>query len=114
VNLSAPSGAAILDSQGQGTITNDDTSTAPLTCPASVPPGANFATTVNAGSSARDWVATYVPGAPNSAYMGVRYVPLPRPASVTLRAPASGTYELRLFANDTYTLISSCTYQVGP
>ena len=31
-----------------------------------------------------------------------------------MTAPATaGTYELRLFANDTYTLIGSCTYQVG-
>ena len=31
-----------------------------------------------------------------------------------MTAPAAhGTYELRLFANDTFTLIGSCTYQVG-
>ena len=31
-----------------------------------------------------------------------------------MTAPAApGTYELRLFANDTWTLIGSCTYQVG-
>jgi len=42
-------------------------------------------------------------------------VPLPRPATVSMTAPASGgTYELRLFANDAFTLIGSCTYQVTP
>ena len=37
------------------------------------------------------------------------YVPLPRPTSVTLTAPGvPGNYELRLFANDGFTLIGSC------
>ena len=57
VNLSAPSGATISDSQGQGTITNDDAAAA-LTCPTSVAPGASFNTTVTAGSSIKDWLAS--------------------------------------------------------
>jgi len=116
VNLSAPSGATLSDSQGQGTITNDDSSASPLTCPTSVAPGASFNTTVTGGSTVKDWLASYVPGSPNTAWLGqFKYVPLPRPATVSMTAPASGgTYELRLFANDAFTLIGSCTYQVTP
>jgi hypothetical protein len=116
VNLSAASGAAISDSQGRGTITNDDTNAGALTCPAStVAPGAFFSTTVSAGSSAKDWVATYTLGAPNTTWIGqFKYVPWPRPASATMTAPgAAGAYELRLLSNDTFTLIGSCTFQVA-
>ena len=65
MNLSAPSGATISDSQGQGTITNDDASAAALTCPASVAPGAAFTTTLNGAASAKDWMTSYLPAAPN-------------------------------------------------
>jgi hypothetical protein len=37
------------------------------------------------------------------------YVPLPRPATVTLTAPGvPGNYEVRLLANDGFTMIGSC------
>ena len=116
MNLSAPSGATTSDGQGQATITNDDATGAPLTCPVSVAPGASFNTTVSGGTTAKDWMASYVPGAPNSTWQGqFKYVPLPRPTIVTMTAPATaGTYDLRLFANDTFTVIGSCTYQVSP
>ena len=114
VNLSGASGATIADGLGQATITNDDTSGPSLTCPVSVAPGASFNTTVSGGSLAKDWVASYLPGAPNTTWLGAfKYVPVPRPAIVAMTAPATaGTYDLRLFANDTFTLIGSCTYQV--
>jgi hypothetical protein len=85
-----------------------------LVCPASVPSRAKYTATVNTGSSATDWVAQYTPGSPDRPWIGAfKYVPLPRPAAVTLTAPAAaGTYELRLFANDTMTRIGSCTFQV--
>jgi Calx-beta domain len=116
VILSAPSGATLADSQGQGTITNDDSGGAPLTCPsAPVGAGTSFVTTVTGGNAELDWVATYVPGSPNGAWINSNYVRLPRPKVVTLIAPSSpGAYELRLFANNTFALIGSCSYQVGP
>src|SRR6185295_16106875 len=115
VNLSSPTWATLSDGQGQGTIANDDVP--PLSCPvAPVTAGSAFNATVSGGSSAKDWVASYVPGAPNTSWLGAfKYVSLPRPAAVSLTAPAtSGTYELRLFANDTFNRIGSCTYQVEP
>jgi hypothetical protein len=80
-----------------------------------VPPGGSYTTTVSAGSSAKDWVAQYTPGAPNNPWIGqYKYVPLPRPATVPMTAPAAvGNYELRLFANDGFTAIGSCTFQVA-
>jgi len=56
-----------------------------------------------------------VPGSPNTPWLGAfKYVPLPRPATVSMTAPVNaGTYDLRLFANDAFTLIGSCTYQVA-
>jgi len=116
VNLSAPSGATITDGQGQATITDDDATGSALICPASpVAPGASFSATVTVGSSAKDWIASYVPGSPNTPWLGAwKYVPLPRPATVSMTAPATaGTYDLRLFANDAFTMIGSCTYQVA-
>ena len=116
VNLSGASGAGLSDAQGQGTITNDDGAPPVVSCPASpVSPNATYTTTVTAGTSAMDWLAQYTPGAPNSPWIGqYRYVPLPRPATVTMTAPGtSGNYELRLFANDGFTLIGFCTFQVA-
>jgi hypothetical protein len=91
VNLSAASGATIGDGQGQGTITDDDTSAGALTCPVSpVAPGASFTTTVIGGTTPVDWVASYAPGAPNVPWIGqYKYVPLPRSALVTMTAPES-------------------------
>src|SRR5262249_18052598 len=116
VNLSGAVGAGVSDAQGQATITNDDSTTAALTCPTSpVPAGGSYTTTVIRGSPAKDWVAQYLPGSPNNTWIGTfKYGPLPRPATVTMTAPTTtGPYELRLFANDTFTLIGSCTFQVG-
>jgi hypothetical protein len=116
VNLTGASGANVSDAQGQATIINDDGVTAALTCPVSpVPPNGSYTTTVSAGSAAKDWVAQYTPGSPNNPWIGQwKYVPLPRPATVTMTAPGTvGTYEIRLLANDGFTAIGSCTFQVG-
>src|SRR6185436_18474536 len=88
VNLSSPTWATLSDGQGQGTIANDDVP--PLSCPvAPVTAGSAFNATVSGGSSAKDWVASYVPGAPNTSWLGAfKYVSLPRPAAVSLTAPA--------------------------
>ena len=88
----------------------------PVTCPVAVAPGAAFTATVNGGSSARDWVASYAAGRSNNRRAAPRQVvPLPRPAVVAMTAPGrAGSYELRLFADATFTLIGSCTYHVAP
>ena len=115
VRLSGASGAGIADNEGRATIVNAGGSE-PLTCPGSpVAPGATFSTTVSGGVTAKDWIASYVPGAPHQTWIGLfKYVPLPRPASLTMTAPAAaGTYQLRLLANDVFALIGSCTYQVA-
>ena len=116
VNLSAASGASILDGQGLGTITNDDGPMPPITCPtSSVLPGATYNVSVNGGSSTLDWIASYPAGAPSMpAPANYQYVPLPRPQTRTLTASGTvGMYEVRLFANDSFVLIGSCTYQVA-
>jgi ribosomal protein L35AE/L33A len=115
VNLSGASGASVSDAQGQATITSDDAPPAGLVCPTSpVPPGGSYATTVNAGSSVKDWLAQFVPGSPSYPWIGQRkYVPLPRPAAMTMTAPGtSGSFELRLLTGNT--VIGSCTIQVAP
>ena len=78
-------------------------------------PSAPFSVTVNGGSTATDWIATYTPAAPNApAPMDWQYVPLPRPTTRTVTAPSgAGTYEVRLFANNTFAFIGSCTFQVN-
>jgi hypothetical protein len=115
VNLTGTSGASVSDAQGQGTITNDDGTTAALTCPASpVPRNGSYTATVSGGSSAKDWVAHYTPGSPNNPWIGQwQYVPLPRPSTVTMVAPGTpGNYELRLLANDGFTAIGACVVTV--
>ena len=88
---------------------------APLSCPAgSVSPGATFMTTVTGGSSNRDWVASYASGQPPTPVPPWQYVPLPRPATVTMTAPpTTGTYDLRLFAKNGFGLIGACSFQVA-
>jgi subtilisin-like proprotein convertase family protein len=115
VNLSGATGGAVTgDAQGLGTIIDNDAPPA-VSCPSAVAPGATFSATVNGGSSAMDWIAQYASGAPNSPLpMGWSYVSLPRPQTKTFVAPATlGTYELRLFANDTFTLIGTCPFMVA-
>jgi hypothetical protein len=115
VNLSAPVGAAISDAQGQAAITNDDGPLPALTCPATVKPRAHFPVTVNGGSSKKDWVQSYAVGAPDKPARDFKYVPLPRPAQKTLQASATpGSYEVRLFADDGWVLLGTCSYQVAP
>jgi hypothetical protein len=74
--------------------------------------------------SATDWLGLYLPGAPNSAYLGWIYVSCSTSPGVA-RASGScaftipfsvtqGTYELRLLANNGYTNITtSNTFAIG-
>ena len=65
-------------------------------------------------TSARDWIGLYTPGAAATAYLQWMYVSCAKTASVGRSAGvcpfivpgtvAPGTYQLRLFANDGYTL----------
>ena len=115
VNLSGASGALLLDDQGQGTITTDETPP-PLVCPpGTVMPGAAFDVTMFAGSSSLDWTAVYRPGAPHDTWIGnFKYVPLPRPQVVSLVAPPTvGSYEVRLLANNGPNFVASCPVQVS-
>src|SRR5439155_9444314 len=72
-----------------------------------------------------DWIALYVPGSGNSAYLAWIYLscsqshgaaPAAGSCPFTIsRALAPGSYELRLFANDTYTrLATSNPFGVTP
>jgi hypothetical protein len=115
VNLSGASGASVSDGQGQGTITNDDGAPPAVTCPTSpVTRNTTYTATVTGGSSAKDWLGQYTPGSPNFPWIGqYQYAPLPRPSTVTMVAPGTpGNYELRLFANDGFTMIGSCAVAV--
>jgi hypothetical protein len=113
VNLSNATGGALIgDAQGVGTITNDDA----LSCPASVTAGASFSVIAGAGSSTTDWTALYAAGAADTPIpANWRYVPLPRPNTQSFTASSTtGSYQVRLFANDTYTLLGTCNVQVTP
>src|SRR5207245_3202589 len=79
--------------------------------------GATFTASVaNGPANARDWIALYQAGAANASYSDWKYLNgLQTPpttgvgsATVTFTAPpASGSYNVRVFSNDTYTLIAS-------
>jgi hypothetical protein len=115
VNLSAPTASTIGDGQGQGTINNDDGPLPAVSCPTSpVPPRRLFPVIVNGGGSRLDWVASYSIGAPDKPRRAYKYVPKVRPRTVQLNAPvAPGTYEVRLFENDTFVRLGTCTYEVA-
>jgi Calx-beta domain/Divergent InlB B-repeat domain len=80
--------------------------------PTTAAPGGTVAATWSgiAGPTDSDWLALYVPGAPNSAYLAWHYtngaasdnMPFVLPASL-----APGSYELRLMANKGYTSLAT-------
>jgi len=102
----------MIDSQGQGTITNDE---GPVACPLTANAGAPFTATVVGGTSSQDWVALYPAAqAANSPWLEFQYAPLPRPRTLTFTAPAApGSYQLRLYANNGFTVLGSCTFPVN-
>lgn len=80
--------------------------------PASVIRGAAVTATWSgiATPTARDWITMAVPGSPNTSYVTYRYTGGAASGSVPFTTPwnvAPGTYELRLFANDTFTLLAT-------
>jgi hypothetical protein len=59
--------------------------------------------------SGGDWVGLFVPGAPNTVYAAWRYTTGTASGTVPLTIPvalAPGTYQLRLFAGNGYTLLA--------
>ncbi|HSC96833.1 MAG TPA: S8 family serine peptidase [Burkholderiales bacterium] len=63
-----------------------------------------------------DWIGLYLPGAPDSAYLSYRYTTGTASGSVPFTIPTSvapGTYELRLFTNNSLTRLAvSNSFQV--
>ncbi|HEV8307572.1 MAG TPA: S8 family serine peptidase [Methylomirabilota bacterium] len=63
-----------------------------------------------AGPTPTDWIALYVPGAPDGSYVSYRYTTGTTRGSVPFTLPATlaaGTYELRLFPNNTLTRLAT-------
>jgi hypothetical protein len=72
-----------------------------------------------ASPAAKDWIGLYVPGAANNSYISYRYTTGTASGSVPFTIPgtvAAGTYELRLFTNNSYTRIgtSNAFSVIGP
>ena len=84
--------------------------------PNNVQQGQTVTVTITGGTASRlDWAGIYTPSGGNTQYIDWKYLnntktapsSAIRPATITFTAPTAGTYEFRLFANDTYTLITS-------
>jgi hypothetical protein len=125
VTLSNAANAVLGDTQGVGTITNDDMPPVPavtITSANHLPGGVLAFTIANGPGNATDWVAIFPAGAPSSSYTDWRYLNGARMASsgfvnarLALPAPlAPGTYEIRLYANNVFTLLAqSGTFTVA-
>jgi hypothetical protein len=119
VNLTNPVGATLADAQGQGTITNDDGTTAVTLSVSSttVVPGQTVQLTVaNGPGNAKDWIGLYATGTSNMAMLDWKYLNSSRTAPTTgLRTATLSfvmpstpkAYEFRLFSNNTYTLLAT-------
>ena len=62
-----------------------------------------------------DWIALFPAGAANTAYISANYTSGTASGSVTLSVPGSaapGSYELRLFAHNSFTLLATTTLSV--
>ena len=60
--------------------------------------------------TADDWIGLYSPGGPDNAYLSWRYTNGAASGSLPFSIPASispGTYELRLYANNSYTRLAT-------
>jgi peptidyl-Asp metalloendopeptidase len=85
--------------------------------------GTAHALVTNSGASSLDWIGLYRVGEPNSAYLGWQYLsgsqtppsPSIRSARLTFLVGTPGTYEFRLFSNNTTTLVTkSDSFSVLP
>jgi 5-hydroxyisourate hydrolase-like protein (transthyretin family) len=89
--------------------------------PSSVGAGGSVTATWSgiAAPAAKDWIGLYAPGAANNSYISYRYTTGTASGSVPFTIPgtvAAGTYELRLFTNNSYTRIgtSNAFSVIGP
>jgi subtilisin family serine protease/ribosomal protein L35AE/L33A len=116
VTLANATHAQIGDAQAVGTITNDDVPSGPAVNVAStsVTPGGVINFTVTGGpGNASDWVGLFTTAAGDSGHLVWKY--LSGSTTHQFTAPAQpGTYNIRLFANGTYTkLATSATVTVA-
>jgi hypothetical protein len=88
--------------------------------PTTVSPGGSITATWSgiATPTSTDWIGMHTPGAPNTSYVAWRYTTGTAAGSVPFTIPtgiAFGTYQLRLFAQNGYTLLAtSNNFTVGP
>ena len=80
--------------------------------PPTIPPGGTLTATWSgiAAPTPTDWLGLYVPGADNAELLAWRYTTGDASGSVPFELPgtlAPGTYELRLLANDGFTLLAT-------
>jgi ribosomal protein L35AE/L33A len=113
VNLSNATNATIGDSQGTGTITNDDGTPGPavnLASTTAVPDGLIEFTVTTGPGNPTDWVSLSLASAPDNSYVTWRYLngtttpPASglTTASLQFTAPTTpGNYNIRFFANNT-------------